>query len=526
MYERIDMDDVAEDSMDCGEMGRIILDSPSDTQEKENGVVVGDDDMERTTDNAKDKYNMIYVAMVLAGIGFLLPYNSFITAVDYFHTKYPNTTIVFDMSLTYILVAFIAVLLNNILVETFTLHTRISFGYIVSFLSLTFVAIFEVWLDVFTQDVSYIIILAAVAAVALGCTAQQSSFYGYAGMLPKRFTQGVMTGESAAGLLTSINRIITKLLLKDKTINTLIFFGISIFFVIVCFWVHWVAKRSNFITYHMKRIRDAALPDDAKCVTDDNDDVRIHALVSSSSSSQVPRDRTTKLYDESTEPLTPSPSCDSDVMTVDIQLSANALKKYVGMGTVIKRGIALRLDASRTIWPYMLSIGMAYFVTLCLFPGVESEVISCNLGDWMPIILMALFNGCDFIGKIVAAIPYNWNPNRLVLASSLRIVIVPLMMICVAPRNSPLLSHESWSMIFSILLGLTNGYFGSVPMILASATVPEEQKELSGNIMTLSYNIGLTAGSGVAYALNYLLGPASTAITQCHQFINVATESP
>ena len=25
---------------------------------------------------------------------------------------------------------------------------------------------------------------------------QQSSFYGYTGMLPKRYTQGVMTGES------------------------------------------------------------------------------------------------------------------------------------------------------------------------------------------------------------------------------------------------------------------------------------------------------------------------------------------
>lgn len=27
-------------------------------------------------------------------------------------------------------------------------------------------------------------------------TVQQSSFYGYMGMLPKRYTQGVMTGES------------------------------------------------------------------------------------------------------------------------------------------------------------------------------------------------------------------------------------------------------------------------------------------------------------------------------------------
>nr|BAG58987.1 unnamed protein product [Homo sapiens] len=73
-----------------------------------------------------DRYHAIYFAMLLAGVGFLLPYNSFITDVDYLHHKYPGTSIVFDMSLTYILVALAAVLLNNVLVERLTLHTRIT----------------------------------------------------------------------------------------------------------------------------------------------------------------------------------------------------------------------------------------------------------------------------------------------------------------------------------------------------------------------------------------------------------------
>ena len=39
-----------------------------------------------------------------------------------------GTSIVFDMSLTYILVALVAVLLNNVLVERLSLHTRITAG--------------------------------------------------------------------------------------------------------------------------------------------------------------------------------------------------------------------------------------------------------------------------------------------------------------------------------------------------------------------------------------------------------------
>ena len=60
----------------------------------------------------------------------------------------------------------------------------------------------------------------------------------------------------------------------------------------------------------------------------------------------------------------------------------------------------LRYNAAQSVWPYMLSIGLAYFVTLSLFPGIESEVVSCKLHSWMPVILIAVFNLFDFIGKV------------------------------------------------------------------------------------------------------------------------------
>lgn len=64
--------------------------------------------------------------------------------------------------------------------------------------TLLFVAICEVWWETFglSLSVSYCINLIAVAIVAFGCTVQQSSFYGYTSMLPSRYTQAVMAGES------------------------------------------------------------------------------------------------------------------------------------------------------------------------------------------------------------------------------------------------------------------------------------------------------------------------------------------
>jgi len=48
--------------------------------------------------------------------------------VDYFQARYPGTTVIFDMSVVYVYMAFFAVFANNILVETFSLNTRITFG--------------------------------------------------------------------------------------------------------------------------------------------------------------------------------------------------------------------------------------------------------------------------------------------------------------------------------------------------------------------------------------------------------------
>ena len=49
----------------------------------------------------------------------------------------------------------------------------------------------------------------------------------------------------------------------------------------------------------------------------------------------------------------------------------------------------------------MASIGIAYFVTLCLYPGIVSEIISCKFESWMPVILMAAFNAADLLGKVL-----------------------------------------------------------------------------------------------------------------------------
>ncbi|XP_028456199.1 equilibrative nucleoside transporter 4 isoform X1 [Perca flavescens] len=444
-----------------------------------------------------DRYHGIYFAMLLAGVGFLLPYNSFITDVDYLHHKFEGTSIVFDMSLTYILVALMAVILNNVLVERLSMHTRITVGYIFALGPLVFVSVFDVWLAKFTTRQAYIINLVSVGVVAFGCTVQQSSFYGYMGMLPKRYTQGVMTGESTAGVIISLSRIFTKLLIPDERRNTLIFFLVSISMEMLCFLLHLLVRRSQFVRYYTSHSRGKG-PARGHDPRDTGTGYRVHH--------DVIAEEVRFGNGGTAAPITTEEGVEDFEGGTYVRFDAPKAKirrSWPGVRDMILH----RYVVSRVIWAYMLSIAVTYSITLCLFPGLESEIRNPTLGEWLPILIMATFNMSDFVGKILAALPYDWSGGRLLFFSCLRVVFIPLFVMCVYPASAPTLSHPAWPCLFSLLMGVTNGYFGSVPMIQAAGKVPPEQRELAGNTMTVSYMTGLMVGSVVAYAAYSFAAP-------------------
>ncbi|KAI0234365.1 Equilibrative nucleoside transporter 4 [Lamellibrachia satsuma] len=402
-----------------------------------------------------------------------------------------------------------------------SLNARITFGYTLPFVMLTLVTVCDVWKGMFDAEMSYRFTLAAIAVVALGCTVQQSSFYGFTSMLPSRYTQAVMTGESAAGLIVSINRILTKALVQDMHTSTITFFVLGVVCVSICFFVFHVSRRTEFTRYYVSRCKSAGIADDQRAMTfhmsvPEEVDIMEGTAMTDSYGQLVLQSPTTPPGDSERQQQAPSTASQINDGVVkntlshqeaEVLLKSKSYGSHIGVWENIKEGCRSRYRVAQIAWPYMLSIAITYFVTLCLFPGIESEVISCRLRSWMPVVLIAIFNLFDFAGKILASLRYDWPRDRLVLLSLSRVLLVPLMMMSVMPRTKPVLHDDTWPIVMSLLLGVSNGYFGSVPMILAPGNVPDAQKELTGNIMTLSYSVGLTSGSAVAYLLDSLTGP-------------------
>lgn len=151
-------------------------------------------------------------------------------------------------------------------------------------------------------------------------------------------------------------------------------------------------------------------------------------------------------------------------------------------------------DIVGTVKWYGSGISILYVVTLSIFPGsVTEDVHSDALKDWYPIILIAGYNLFDLVGKCLTSLYVVENAKVAISASFGRLLFLPLFYVCL--HGPYVLRTEIPVTILTCLLGLTNGYFTSVLMMLAPKTVQLQHQETAGIVLVLYLVIGLAAGS-------------------------------
>lgn len=73
-------------------------------------------------------------------------------------------------------------------------------------------------------------------------------------MLPPRYSQALLAGESIAGFIVSVNRIFTKLVFSER-VGAIVFFTVSLLFVLMCVGCFVFILRSPFVKYHTRKCR-------------------------------------------------------------------------------------------------------------------------------------------------------------------------------------------------------------------------------------------------------------------------------
>lgn len=104
---------------------------------------------------------------------------------------------------------------------------------------------------------------------------------------------------------------------------------------------------------------------------------------------------------------------------------------------------------------YLLDLFFIYVLTLSIFPGFLYENTGTHgLGTWYPLVLIAMYNVWDLVGRYVPLIPWMKLESRkgLMIAILLRFLLVP------AFYFTAKYGDQGYMIFLVSFLGLSNGH--------------------------------------------------------------------
>lgn len=411
----------------------------------------------------EDSYCLVYIIFFLMGIGSLLPWNFFITAKHYWLYKLSNNTDksgneeqlsdLSDYFESYLAIAstvpsVLCLVLNYLLVNRLSPNFRILSSLFVILLVFVVTTVL-VKVDMSDRRVEFFVgTMASVAVVSGASNLFSGSVFGISGHFPMRVSQALISGQAMGGTLSAVASIVDLAVAKDVTDSALAYFLTADVFILLCIIAYLLLPKLAYSRHYML------------AATCSNPQVMSEGAAGTGSRVSVP-------------PLRP------------------ILRKTFVLG---------------------LSVFYVFCVSIMVFPAVSSGIVSVHQDTgsrwtttyFVPLTSFLLYNVADFCGRQATAWLQVPGPTSRVLPVLVlcRTVFVPLLMFCnYQPRyrlHTVLFNHDVYPVIFNCLLGVSNGYLGTLPMIYGPKVVPRELAEATGVVMSFFLTLGLAAGSALS----------------------------
>ncbi|KAJ8418058.1 hypothetical protein AAFF_G00137670 [Aldrovandia affinis] len=471
------------DRMDDKDMMRASLNSSyvaaAQPPMSEDGEAEGSDEMEDGTPllrgeqpagplgtrrHPDDAYCMVYAIFFLMGIGSLLPWNFFITAKHYWLYKLgnssdlrtPEMSDLGDYFESYLAVAstvpsVLCLVLNYLLVNRLSPSVRILSSLFV-ILAVFIVTTVLVKVDVSEHRTQFFAgTLVSVAVVSGASNLFSGSMFGISGHFPMRISQALISGQAMGGTLSAVASVVDLAAANNVTDSALAYFLTADVFILLCVIVYLLLPKLEYSRYYM--------------------------LAGSCNTAGAPSEGT--------------PACG----------------ETEGCGRPHGAPSAVSVPPLKPIlqktWPLGLCVFYVFFISIMIFPAVSSGIQSVNSSTgspwtttyFVPLTSFLLYNTADFCGRQATA----WLQVPGPTSRALPALVLSRTVLTV------LFDHDLFPMVFVILLGLSNGYLGTLPMIYGPKVVPRELAEATGVVMTFFLTLGLAVGSAFSVLIIYCI---------------------
>lgn len=402
---------------------------------------LGQDELQNSAPPKQGK-QAAYIVCWLLGIGCLFSWNSMLTIEDYYAAIFPRYHPSRVLTLVYQPFALITIALLSYFEATINTRKRILMGFVLFSISTLLVLV----LDLATSGKgglgTFIGICAISAAFGVADAHVQGGVLGELSYMHSDFIQSFSAGLAASGAATSALRLITKGAFESSKNGlrngALLFFAICTVFELGCVLLYaMVFPRLKIVNYY----RSKAAAEGSKTVA-------------------------------------------ADLAAGGISLSQNDKDMEVPERLHNRELLRQNLD-------YGLDIFIIYVLSLSIFPGFLSEDTGNHkLGSWYAVVLIAMFNVGDLIGRYIPLIKTLKLERRpwLTVAALSRFCFIP------AFYFTAKYGTQGWMLLLCILLGVSNGYLTVCVFTIAPKGYKGPEQNALGNLLVIFLVAGLFAG--------------------------------
>ncbi|XP_064095264.1 equilibrative nucleoside transporter 1-like [Macrobrachium nipponense] len=389
---------------------------------------------------------LVFMTLVLHGVGTLMPWNMFITAKNYFvdYKLVGEDGEVSSYATNFLPYIGYAAQIPNVLFNWLNifiqfggnLTTRIVWSILIEVVVFVFTVVLAMVDSSEWPGVFFWITIASVVILNVANGIYQNTVYGMAARLPFAYTGAVVLGSNISGTFTAIINILSIGLAPNIRTSAIYYFITALFVLLACFDTYFALPLNRFFRYHEaqhERAKKAAKRDPSK-----------------------PR---------------------------------------IPYGHIFKKA-----------FPQLFNVFLVFFVTLSVFPAVLAD--TCRTEENFPVppkyyqavTCFLTFNLFAMLGNMLPGLITWPSPRFLCIPVILRIFLIPAFVLCHfypvnVERVMPVLIDSDWAYwVLAVILGLTSGYYSSLAMMYCPRTVEPEYAPVAGMMGAASLITGIFAG--------------------------------
>ncbi|KAH9792814.1 hypothetical protein KPL71_004296 [Citrus sinensis] len=425
-------------------------------------------------DRAPDRLEGKYAAMAmcwLLGNGCLFSWNSMLTVVDYYVFLFPQYHPSRILTLVYQPFALITLAILAYHEAKIDTRRRIIFGYILFFASSLLVLV----LDLATSGKgglgTFIGICVISGAFGVADANVQGGMVGDLSFMTSELIQSFLAGLAASGAITSALRLITKAAFENskdglrKGARKFEFFLLIYSFYLLSIWL--ILMTSLFFAVLFFAISSFF---EFLCVI-------LYAFV-------FPKIPIVKYY-RNKAASEGSKTVAADLAAGGIQMLSKEEVEKCSERFSNKQLLLQNID-------YAIDMFVIYTLTLSIFPGFLSEDTgSHSLGGWYAVVLIAMYNVGDLIGRYIPLLKFfKLESRKYITAATLsRFLLVP------AFYFTAKYGDQGWMIMLTSFLGLSNGYLTVCVLTAAPKGYKGPEQNALGNLLVLFLLGGIFAGA-------------------------------